>query len=92
MKQHWTLVGAACALALAGCSMDNQTPMGRDFGESVRHNIMVQTIDPEPPYADAGAPDMNGRRAVDAFTRYETDKVKQPRPETTSDIMGTTGN
>ncbi len=35
-------------------------------------------VDPEPAYAQAGAPDFHGKRALLAIDRYETGKVIQP--------------
>jgi hypothetical protein len=88
MRYKELLLGTALAVALTGCSLDNQTPMAEDFGDAVRHNVRAQTIDPEPGHATADAPDLNGYVAGSAFTRYATDKVKSPRPESTT--AGTT--
>jgi hypothetical protein len=91
MRHKSLLLSTVLVAALSGCSMDNQTPMAEDFGNAVRHNIRAQTIDPEPAHATAGAPALDGHIAGGAYTRYATDKVKQPRPEKTSGGSGGSG-
>lgn len=64
----------------AGCQ--NREPIGQGFGESVRYNMSMQIVDPQPRSADA--PDLLGARAAGAMKRYEEDKVKDLRIEKTS--------
>lgn len=80
-----TLGFAALAVVVAGCtSRDHYMP---GFGDSVRHNIAVQTIDPDPPYADEPTVH-DARQVIDAYGRYRTGKVKQPSPIGTSGGTG----
>jgi len=72
------------AVALAACQHDY--PLRKDLGNSVEHNAAVQIIDPNPVTANAGAPDMNGRRAAVAMDNYESANVKQVEAEATSDF------
>ena len=73
----------ACAL-LSAC---NTAPPGQagsldaSWGEASKYNAAVQTIDPEPVYAEGGAqPGDNGDKGADAVQRYRTDNVKDTRP------------
>ena len=68
------LAVAALALTLAtgGCSA-----VDPGFGEALRYDMAIQTIDPDPVYPEDGAkPGDNGERAADATDRYRTGKVK----------------
>src|SRR5690349_21666860 len=46
------------------------------FGQSVRHNIAVQTVNPDGPSSDVL--EASGARAALAQQRYRTDKVEKP--------------
>lgn len=78
---------AATCLALAACQTANR-PIGEAdpyFGEAVKYNAAIQTIDPDPVYPPGGAlPGDNGEVGAAAVKRYRTDKVKQV------EVMGTT--
>lgn len=73
-KQRATLAAGAALLALAsGCA-----PVDPGFGEAQRYDMAVQTIDPDPVYAEDGAkPGDSGARAADASKRHRTGAVKQ---------------
>ena len=75
------LLIAAGALALAGCSTANKTYRRRRipaFGEAVKYNAAIQTINPDPVYAADGAkPGDSGAKGAAAVKRYRTDKVKR---------------
>jgi uncharacterized membrane protein YgcG len=67
---------------LAGCNnsnYNNQSDMSYDFGNSVQANIAMQVVHPLPtrlrPATNTDATRMNN-----AFVRYETNRVYQPRP------------
>lgn len=71
-------------LILSGCvgwdaeqdATTEQGPhLGADFGNAVSHNAVRHIVDPNPPGADAGAPNMDGIRAAQAFDRYRQDAV-----------------
>jgi hypothetical protein len=69
-----TMAAAAAGLALAagGC-----TAVDPGFGEALRYDMAIQTIDPDPVYPEDGAkPGDNGDKAAQATKRYRTDKVK----------------
>jgi hypothetical protein len=59
------------AMGLAAC-----TPVDAGMGESVRTNIAVQTIDPDPVYDEPAL--VEGSKMAPAVERYRTDKVKKP--------------
>ena len=79
----YLFIGVAAA-ALAACQ--HNYPLGQGFGNSVEHNEAVHVIDPNPVTAEAGAPDLNGRRAAIAVTNYEEGNVEDLDEETTSDF------
>jgi hypothetical protein len=71
------LIAASC-LAITGCNTVNKNIGQEDpyFGEAVRYNVAVQTINPDPVYpADAAQPGDNGERGADAVKRYRNDEV-----------------
>ena len=62
----------ASALALGGCSA-----VDPGFGEALRYDMAIQTIDPDPVYPEDGAkPSDNGAKASNATKRYRTGTVK----------------
>jgi hypothetical protein len=76
------LIGAPLAvLLLSGCLANmNQNPISPDpgFGEAAKYNAAVQTIDPDPVYAQDGSqPGDSGAKGTAAVKRYRTDQVKQ---------------
>jgi hypothetical protein len=78
------LLGASTLLMLAGCNPGTIEPaltISPGFGESVSHNIAAQVINPQPVYT--GLQGGNGRRAADAYARYELDRVIRPAPPLT---------
>lgn len=78
------LIGATC-LALAACNTANSHIGDEDpyLGEAVRYNAAIQTINPDPVYAENGAqPGENGEKGAQAVKRYRTDRVKQPATTT----------
>lgn len=77
---------AACGL-LAGCETVHPVSQSTDpsFGEAVKYNAAVQTIDPDPVYAaDAAQPGYHGEKGAEAVKRYRTDAVKQVEQQATS--------
>ncbi|WP_294122159.1 hypothetical protein [Sphingomonas sp.] len=62
----------AVLFAAAGC-----TPVDPGFGEAVRYDMAVQTVDPDPQYpADALQPGYHGEKAQKATERYRKGTVK----------------
>ena len=69
----YAAIAAGLALAASGCAA-----VDPGFGEAQRYDMAVQTIDPDPVYAEDGAkPGDNGDRAAQASKRYRTGTVKQ---------------
>ena len=74
-------------LLLAGCDTLNQNNLSPDpaFGEATKYNAAVQTIDPDPVYAEDGSqPGDSGAKGVAAVRRYRTDAVKEVQVLTTT--------
>jgi len=69
------------ALALGACASqigyhaDELAEANTRFGEAVRNNIAVQTVNPEGSTADVTA---SGARTAKAVQAYTTDKVEKP--------------
>jgi hypothetical protein len=81
MTTRMALLGAATLVMLAGCNPGTVEPaltLSPSFGEAVHHNMAAQIINPEPTYARAQ--EGNGRRAADAYVRYEQGRVVRPAP------------
>ena len=84
------LLGAA-ALAAAALATSACTPVDVGFGEALKYDMAVQTIDPDPVYdADDAKPGDNGDKGADAVKRYRTDAVKPVETMTTT--TSTTGS
>jgi hypothetical protein len=92
MSSKRFLMIAVAAAALAGCNTWNRHIGDEDpfFGESAKYNAAVQTINPEPVYAEgATEPGSSGVKGTEAVKRYRTDKVKEVQTMQTTTI--TTG-
>ena len=95
MSSRLMLITAATG-ALCGCSTVNK-PVGVEdaaFGEAVKYNAAVQTINPAPVYAEGGAqPGDNGDKGAQAVKRYRTDQVKKLETfQTTTGVSGSSGS
>ena len=67
----WALAGAAM-LVTAACA-----PVDPGFGEALRYDMAIQTIDPDPVYPEDGAqPGDNGEKAAKATERYRKGQTK----------------
>ena len=76
-----TISAVSCAL-LAACATPNpQSRIGEEdpfFGESVRYNAAIQTINPDPVYPEGGMePGGSGAKGAAAVARYRNDQVNQ---------------
>ena len=79
------LIGAA-GIALTGCNtVYNNIGSGDPyFGEAVKYNAAVQTVNPDPVYpAGSAQPGENGDKGAKAVKRYRTDAVKETQAYTT---------
>ena len=86
-------VTVAGALMLAACNTANSHIGDEDpgFGESVKYDQAIQTVNPLPIYPPSAAqPGSNGVKGQNAVKRYRTDAVKPV--ETTATTAGSSGS
>jgi len=89
------LLLAVAAVALAGCGTMNKNIGQEDpgFGEAVKYNAAIQTINPAPVYAANGAqPGDNGDHGAQAVKRYRTGAVKPLETMGTTSGSGSSGS
>ncbi len=79
MKTALTASSIALLFFVAGCQ--HTQPLGRDFGNSVHHNMSMHIIDPAPSYEGREVPDMEGTRAAIAIENYDAGAVIEPEAE-----------
>lgn len=85
-------LATAGPLLLAGCATVDPVSQSLDpgFGETVKYDMAVQTIDPDPPNPpDAAQPGDHGDKGAQAVKRYRTGTVKPV--ETTQTTGQSTG-
>jgi hypothetical protein len=63
-----------------------------EHGNSVAHNIAVQTINPWPWYVRNSKIDVDGQRLLHGITRYKANRSIQPRLPSTQTINITPSN
>ena len=72
MRFKSTLILSSAVFAVAGCAA-----VDPGFGEAVRYDMAVQTVDPDPQYpADAAQPGYHGEKAQKATERYRKGQTK----------------
>ncbi len=77
-KLKW--MAATALVSLASCA-----PVDPGFGEAYHYDMAIQTIDPDPVYAEGGAlPGDNGEKAAKATERYRKGQTKPVVRESTS--------
>lgn len=78
MRSKAALIPAGTLLCvMAGCA-----PVDSGFGEAVRYDMAVQTIDPDPVYPEnAAKPGGNGEHGQKATERYRKGTTKALRRE-----------
>ena len=82
-KAYLIAVGALLTSA-AGCA-----PVDPGFGEALRYDMAVQTIDPDPVYPEGSAkPGDHGEKAQKATERYRKGTTKPVRTESSSGGSG----
>ena len=82
----WAVAGAAM-LVTAACA-----PVDPGFGEALRYDTAIQTIDPDPVYPeDSAKPGYHGEKAQKATERYRKGTVKPVRTQSTGGGGGSTG-
>jgi hypothetical protein len=92
MSYKLLVLTVPAALLLASCDTVNTKTgaMAAGFGEAVKYDTTIQTINPEPVYAQGGAqPGSNGEVGANAVKAYRTGKAKPVQTEQTT--MGTSG-
>ena len=80
MSSRRLLIAPLTLLLLAGCDTISPQTLSPDpgFGEAVKYNAAIQTIDPDPVYDENDAkPGDSGAKGAAAVKRYRTDAVKQ---------------
>ena len=81
------LILSGAALATAGCA-----PVDPGFGEAVRYDMAIQTIDPDPQYpADASQPGDHGEKAQKATERYRKGTTKPVVQQSAGGSVGGVG-
>jgi hypothetical protein len=79
------LAGAGL-VPLGGCA-----PVDAGFGEALRYDMAVQTVDPDPQYPEGSLqPGYHGEKAQKATERYRKGAIKAPAAQTSS--SGGSGN
>ena len=75
----WIAAGAAM-LVTAAC-----TPVDPGFGEALRYDMAIQTVDPDPVYPEDGAkPGDSGEKAAKATQNYRKGQTKPVQIETST--------
>lgn len=83
----WIAAGAALALT-AACA-----PVDPGFGEALRYDMAIQTIDPDPVYPEGGAqPGDNGEKAAKATERYRKGQTKPVEQQSAGNSGGISSN
>lgn len=77
------LFAVPVGLLAGGC-----TPIDTGFGETVRHNVALQTLDPDPRYDEVLIEGGSGDRTALAQKRYSEGKVIEPVRATTLSNLG----
>ena len=81
------LAVASCLLA-AGCQSvtEPRLNLSPDFGNAVRHNMAVQTVNPDASAGTTEPPALDGNRANAAMTEYQGGKTKAVEKIKTSSV------
>lgn len=90
MRSKLILSSSIIALGAVACA-----PVDPGFGDALKYDMAVQTIDPDPVYvADARQPGDHGEKAQKASERYRKGQTKPLRQESASGGGGgaSTGN
>lgn len=84
MRFKAMLILGGSALAATGCA-----PVDPGFGEAVRYDMAVQTIDPDPQYPEGSAqPGSSGVKGQKAHERYRKGETKTLREERSTSGTG----
>ena len=81
------LIAPLAIALLAGCNTIDPVSGSVDpgFGEAVKYNAAIHTIDPAPVYTELDAqPGSSGVKGAEAVKRYRTDAVKEVETQQTT--------
>ena len=81
------LVAPVALAALAGCTQLHPVSLSPDpgFGEAIKYDMAIQTVDPDPVYdADGAQPGDHGEVQAKAVDRYRKGAVRQVQEESTA--------
>ncbi len=80
MRFKRTLLAGSAIAATAACA-----PVDPGFGEALRYDMAVQTVNPDPAYPEGGAqPGGHGEKAQKATERYRKGTTKPAQPVSSS--------
>jgi hypothetical protein len=83
----WIAAGSAL-LVTAACA-----PVDPGFGEALKYDMAIQTVDPEPVYPENGAkPGDSGEHGAKATDRYRKGQTKPVKAQSSSSISGGGGS
>jgi len=94
MSSRLLIAAPAALILLSGCETIHPVSQSADpgFGEAVKWNAAVQTINPDPVYGPDGAqPGDSAEKAAEAVKRYRTDAVKDVQVQTTTSQQSGSG-
>jgi len=81
------------SVALLGLAATACTPNDVTLGGALKHDLAMQTIDPDPVYTGSEIEGGSGDHGAAAVERYRTDAVKEPKSvKTTQSIGGGSGS
>ena len=88
-KRAALIAGASMvAVALGSCAS-----VDPGFGEALRYDMAIQTVDPDPVYSEDGAkPGDHGEKAAKATDRYRKGNTKPVQRESASGGSGGSGS
>lgn len=79
-KNPLLCLSAATLITLAGCA-----PVDPGFGEALRYDMAVQTVDPDPQYPEGSLqPGYHGEKAQKATDRYRKGTTKPVQVQSAS--------
>lgn len=85
MKTHQKLLVTAAVLSLGACATNDMSMTSEPFGQAVRHNIAMQTVEPTAEQKQNTYIRPDADRMALARERYKNDKVEKPDEVATQD-------
>jgi len=76
------------SVALLGLAATACTPNDVTLGGALKHDLAMQTIDPDPVYTGSEIEGGSGDHGAAAVERYRTDAVKEPKSVKTTQSIG----